>query len=54
MINKETYKDIGKAYEICLTDNVEISYSAYSNGFLLIFWRKILILNKTKILKSEY
>lgn len=33
MINKETYKDIGKACESCLTDNTEICYSAYSGGF---------------------
>lgn len=29
MINKETYKDIGKAYKTCLTDNAEICFSAY-------------------------
>lgn len=54
MINKETYRDTGKAYENCLTDNVEMSYSAYSDGFYLCFLGEIFILNKTKILKSEY
>lgn len=40
MINKETYKDIGKAYKNCLADNAEICYSAYSDSLLLIFWGK--------------
>lgn len=36
MINKETYKDIGKAYKTCLTDNV----SQLTVTFLLIFQGK--------------
>lgn len=54
MINKETYKDIGKAQENCLTDNAEICYLAYSGGFYLYFGENTLILNKTTRLKSRY
>jgi hypothetical protein len=35
MINKETYKDIGKAKENCLTDSAEFCYLA--DSFFLLF-----------------
>lgn len=48
MINKETYKDIGKAQENCPTGKAEICYLAYSDDFYLYFRENTLILNKIK------
>lgn len=33
MINKKIYKDIGKVYKNCFSDNVEICQLFYFDGF---------------------